>query len=921
MSQKLINLINQKTFGKNIPKVIRTDRKIINLSVTPAKSALDQLLLRNLKVQNFSGKPSVIIQLDRNLIEIGNFIERSEDIENYVKSLLENDKLTLKLEVEGLIKEGAFGGIFRWFPSKSNLLLIALYIVDAKRLKNRNLPKSKFPVKIDEGEGGYNSNKVNFGRLLHSIIEGIWSSQKEKLDSDYKRFLDRAFRPFSDFLKFERVSIKDPRFRPKCQYVKWEKKQGDDRGFLQVRDPPRQLTEGSNQISTKDENGKNYPSVRVADYDDSDQIIIIDEGSKLKDWPEEGVLFLEGDLASNRRKAQAVALLKNRKDPIYAKLADSLIRPWGLPLIGSEVRSYFHNNISHENPISRAQASAVDLALSNKDISLIHGPPGTGKTTVIVEIILHVIKNKGKVLMVAPTHVAVDNVLERVNDDPGINAIRVGGRQYMSNNLQKYRLQNKINSLKKTMPAFKKKNKGANKILKLQEDFLRKMDKKDYRFFENLVLKQSNLVCGTTIGIARYYENNQDDQIDFDLLIMDEASKATVMELLVPAVRAKKWVLVGDHRQLPPYVNDQELRIYIQRYFEAIGENESALSGNLVEDTSIIPEGSNSTEQNNEREFHDKTSELIGSLRRYHEELHALGEGNPENHWQKIVEIMKYNRRPIKSIEEMVNLALGSCFHYFLQRVDETRNVYLKVQHRMPLLLSNFLNEVIYSGNLETSDTAAKHGLTLPKVEKLKIGKQNKPFVFLSTEKYPYSNENRGKRKGYYNKVEANVIENLVESWSKIDAKKLGYTEDNPMTIGVITYYADQSRVIMHRLRPLKGLKYLGGWRFETQNKLIRIRVSIVDRFQGQEQDIVILSLTRCNNYSNIGFLSNLQRINVSLSRAKHNLVVLGNHKFFYFLKSGGNKPIILRHLAMYCQRKKLLSLLPRPEKDTQNKS
>ncbi len=875
-----------------IQHVTSFQKPVLDLSITLTNKAIEQLEERKATIRSFSGTPGIIVQMDRDLLEIPDHVETSSDIEEFVESLLNDKSLTIKFEAELEKNKGAIGGIFRWYPSKNNLLLVAVYGVDANRLKYRRTQPIPFPIKTRAADNDDRINRINLGKLLFAVVDDLRESQKEKMDTDYKRFLDRSFRPFSEFLYNERLSIRDPRYRPQCRFVKRPTSDDDYRGFLEVQEPPRQLTEGGNQISAKDDNGNTYLSVRVADYDDSEQLIIIEEGNRLRDWPEEGIIFLEGDQASNRRKTQAVNLLRTRSDPVYARLADSVIRPWGLPLVDRESRSYFHPNISHDNPISVAQANAVDLALSCNDISLIHGPPGTGKTTVIVEIIRHVVAEGGRVLMVAPTHVAVDNVLERVADEHGVSAVRVGGRQYMGEHLKKYRLRDRVTALKEALPSFTK-AKGKDKEIKtLQKQFIKRMENENKRFFENLVLEQSNLVCGTTIGIARYYENSKKDQINFDMLIIDEASKATVMEFLVPAVRAKKWVLVGDHRQLPPYVNDQELRIYIQRFFEDKGEDKKKVG---------------------RKDFHDQTDELIGSLRRYHEELHALSEGQPQIHWQRVVELMEYNRKPIKSMQDMISLALGSCFHYFLTRIDETRNVHLNVQHRMPSVLANFLDETIYQGNLKTSDQAATHGLALPAVESLGLGEITGPLTFVSTENLRPSYDTVAKRGvGYYNEAEAETIADIISSLVTLDAGALGYTEEEPMTIGVITYYANQSRVIVNKLRSLDELQTQRGWRFGVEGKPIKIRVSIVDRFQGQEQDIVLLSLTRANKHGRIGFLKNLQRINVSLSRAKQNLLVIGHHKFFRGLEQK-DQQIILRELALYCEEHDLVRVVEAP--------
>ena len=896
MQKGILDTILEKTAGIKVKPLTSFQKPLLDLSITLTNKASEQLEERKATIQSFSGTPGIIVQLDRDILEIPDHVETSSDIEEFVESLLSDKSLTLKFETELGKNDGAIGGIFRWFPSKNNLLLVAVYGVDANRLKYRRTQPIPFPIKTKASSNDDRINRINLGKILFAVVDTMKENQKEKMDIDYKRFLDRSFRPFSEFLYNERLSIRDPKYRPQCRFTK-RPADDDYRGFIDVQEPPRALTEGGNQISAKDEKGNSYLSVRVADYDDSEQVIIIEEGNRLRDWPEEGIIFLEGDQASNRRKTQAVNLLRTRSDPVYARLADSVIRPWGLPIVDRESRSYFHPNISHDNPISVAQANAVDLALSCNDISLIHGPPGTGKTTVIVEIIRHVVAEGGRVLMVAPTHVAVDNVLERVADEQGVSAVRVGGRQYMGEHLKKYRLRDRVTALKEALPSFSKAEGKDKEIKSLQKKFIKKMEKENKRFFENLVLEQSNLVCGTTIGIARYYENNNKDQINFDMLIIDEASKATVMEFLVPAVRARKWVLVGDHRQLPPYVNDQELRIYIQRFFEEKNDEEK------VEKKS-----------SGQSKFHEQTDELIGSLRRYHEELHALSEGQPKSHWQRVVELMDYNRKPIKSMQDMISLALGSCFHYFLTRIDETRNVHLNVQHRMPSVLANFLDETIYHGNLKTSDQAATHGLTLPAVESLGLGEITGPLTFVSTEKIRPSYDTVAKKGvGYYNEAEAETIADLISSLVTLDVEKLGYTEEEPMTIGVITYYANQSRTIINKLRSLDEIQAQRGWRFTVEGKPIKIRVSIVDRFQGQEQDIVLLSLTRANKNGRIGFLKNLQRINVSLSRAKQNLLIVGHHKFFQNLEQKGSQPIVLRELAHYCAKHKLVHRVESP--------
>lgn len=873
-------LIMEKVKLKRSSKIINYQKPVLDLACNITKKADSIFEEKQVNLEDFFGTPKIIIQFDREPIKIPDNLEETEDIENFVINLLQNEDLTIKLETDTI------GGIFKWYPKNDTLLLVVVYGVNPSKNKHHLLPTTDYPIRLFRASNASTGNRASLGKILFSAIQWMKDNEREQMDIDYKRFLNKSFQPYLEFLYYERLSIRNPKYRPQCTYTKLPS--DDNRGYLEVNDPPRQITEGGNQIAAKDRQGNTYYSVRVADYDEHEQTLIVEDGDRIEDWPDEGILFLEGDIASNRRKMQAVNLLISRTNPTYSKLADLLIRPWGLPPAESLPRSYFHPNISHALEISKGQAEAIDLALSSDDVALIHGPPGTGKTTVIVEIIRHMVANGKRVLMVAPTHVAVDNVLERVAHEKGVVAVRVGGRKYMPEHLRKYRLQDRVYDLKDTLPSLQQAKGEDPDLVNLQNGFIERMKEKDHRYFENLVLDQANLVCGTTIGIARFYEKSTKNPINFDMLIIDEASKATVMEFLVPAVRARKWVLVGDHRQLPPYVNDQELRIYVQRYFENMeGEKEKSTKADAA--------------------FDERTDELVGQLRRFHEELHALTAGQTESHWNKIVELLNYDKKAIESIEEMINLALGSCFHYFLQRVDESRNAKLIYQHRMPSILANFLDEIIYRGNLKTSTDAAGHGFVLPRIKSLGIPQIKDPMVFISTENYPNPHESPGKWKGYRNSAEADTIAEIISNIITIDAEGLGFSEENPMTIGVITYYADQSREINRQLRLLEGLQQERGWRYNVPGKPIKVRVSIVDRFQGQEQDIVLLSLTRSNTKGNIGFLKNLQRINVSLSRAKHNLMIIGNHRFFKGLKAPKNKPIILKELATYAQKHKLV--------------
>lgn len=186
------------------------------------------------------------------------------------------------------------------------------------------------------------------------------------------------------------------------------------------------------------------------------------------------------------------------------------------------------------------QREFVLKAMNTTDFCIMEGPPGSGKTTAILELICQLAKEGKRVLLCASTHVAIDNVLERlVDDDKLLNTIlpiRIGDRSRVQENVQKWQLEN----IKED-----KENNG------LYQD-------------EALLLEAANLVCGTTLGILQHpliknSSKSHPRQPVFDCLIIDECSKTTFAEFLVPALYAKRWVLVGDIRQLSPFVESDWL--------------------------------------------------------------------------------------------------------------------------------------------------------------------------------------------------------------------------------------------------------------------------------------------------------------------------------------------------------------------------
>ncbi|MCC6426643.1 MAG: AAA family ATPase [Phycisphaerales bacterium] len=217
------------------------------------------------------------------------------------------------------------------------------------------------------------------------------------------------------------------------------------------------------------------------------------------------------------------------------------------------------------------QRGFVAQALSSPDFAVLEGPPGSGKTTVICELVMQLVERGKRVLLCASTHVAVDNVLERLKSETHrfrdhVLAVRIGDRHNVSVKARPYRLDEFKQTTRTQITTHLQQQRGWTPA---QEEMLRAL-RGDDTMIERLVLECANLVCGTTIGILQHPDiKAQKDErrgVDaaFDVLIVDEASKTTFQEFLVPGLLANRWILAGDPLQLSPYVEDDEVAASVQ---------------------------------------------------------------------------------------------------------------------------------------------------------------------------------------------------------------------------------------------------------------------------------------------------------------------------------------------------------------------
>lgn len=488
--------------------------------------------------------------------------------------------------------------------------------------------------------------------------------------------------------------------------------------------------------------------------------------------------------------------------------------------IDDAVEDIKKNCISKPTPNDR-QIEAVAKSVLANDLALIQGPPGTGKTTVIAEIIWQSIRRNPdcKILLTSQTNLAVDNALERLQSQPGIRPIRIGkpdklepeGRRFSLPIIESWTAdskQNKDNAaniwIDRICSEVSNDPKYASAISAWKSE-LEAKDQQSRSQFCQLYKKNVNLVaatcsiCGSTDFMKTYcdmFGGNQNDDMFFDVVIMDEASKATPLEMAVPLVLGKKIIIIGDHKQLPPMLDENT----VDSSLEKIGQKE-----------------------------------LAEKLRK------------AESQFKRLFESAAKVRKTIVS-------TLDTQY-----RMHEDIMNTIKQFYEEELAVTGGLKCGIL-GSMNDPDLSNKgsrwHGLSLEPILK---PENHAIWIDVTT---PETRLNPGyKNEGELKAIDL-VLKALEQSEGYEDFMK-SQKKNEDKEIGIITFYSAQSREIK---RKYKGCNY---------------RMDVVDRFQGMERNIIIVSTVRSNAKNNIGFAKEIERINVAFSRARRLLIVVGNKRQF----------------------------------------
>lgn len=483
-----------------------------------------------------------------------------------------------------------------------------------------------------------------------------------------------------------------------------------------------------------------------------------------------------------------------------------------------------------EASINQKQCEAVARALWAKDISIIQGPPGTGKTTVIAEMINQEIKRNPecRILLTSQTNLAVDNALERLKGKANIRPIRImredksqrsDGAIYMENIMSAW--VNGDDTTDCILSHWIEKIHGKCADGSLYADYqselepylssLRACDASLRKDFFDRYRKGVNLIAATCSicgnekmfkdTCRELYGQGGKEDVSFDVVIIDEASKATPLELAIPMVLGKKIVLIGDHKQLPAMLSREDA-------------------------------------------------------------LRALERTRKES-YQEDIQLM-LNNPQFKSMFE----AAQSFQPSILSSLDTQYRMHKDIMHTVSHIYKDDIEGGLKCGieqGMDNPDIAGDrasryHGLTN---EPLLSPEQHAVWVDSNS---PETKEGTS----FKNEGEVRAIEqilNRLESSDGFDKYQGTRRTREEQEIAVITFYGAQAGALE---RHLKG-------KFPN----LKLRVDVVDNFQGMERDIVLVSTVRSNNKGNLGFARELERINVAFSRARRLLIVVGNKDLF----------------------------------------
>jgi ATP-dependent RNA/DNA helicase IGHMBP2 len=505
-------------------------------------------------------------------------------------------------------------------------------------------------------------------------------------------------------------------------------------------------------------------------YQSGNRLKITLFADELPDWCHDGKLGIELLFDNNSYDEMQNAL--KQASALKEKPEGHLIKI----LTGEQEPSFSQQPVYlNFNGLNLSQQSAVQKIVTAQDVAIIHGPPGTGKTTTLVQAIKNLIaQNKQQVLVVAPSNTAVDLLSEKLSNE-GLNVLRIGNPARVSEKLMSLTLDSKmaehsyvkdVKKLKKQAADYKnmahkyKRNFGKAErdqrkaLFDEAHKIMKEVDKTEQFIIDDLVAK-AQIITATLVGANHYTIRN----VKFNTVVIDEAGQALEPACWIPILKAQKVIMAGDHYQLAPTI-------------KSAGAAKDGLSTTLLEKCVAL-----------------------------HPEAVTL----------------------------------------------------LNEQYRMNEIIMGFSSKEFYQNKLKAHQSVA-HQLLFP---------QDLPLTFVDTAGCGFDEKLEGTSST--NPEEAVfLIKHLTQLTEKLNTF---YPAENFPAVAVISPYKEQIRILRELLQNSDLLKLYAD----------KITINTIDSFQGQERDIVYISMTRSNTTGEIGFLSDTRRMNVAMTRAKKKLVVIGD--------------------------------------------